>query len=48
MYHLNFLSMTNADNGGIDAIVLDNVNWESLIDSRRERHVEIELDANGN
>eukprot|EP00978_Attheya_sp_CCMP212_P023498 scaffold72173_cov27-Attheya_sp.AAC.1 len=37
----------NADNGGVEAVVSANVDWESLIESGRERRVDMELDLNG-
>jgi hypothetical protein len=48
VYDDYFSSVPNADNGGVEAVVTDNVDWESLIESGRERHVELELDLNGN
>eukprot|EP00978_Attheya_sp_CCMP212_P036651 scaffold167905_cov46-Attheya_sp.AAC.2 len=47
VYDDYFTSVPNADNGGVEAVVSANVDWESLIESGRERHVEMELDLNG-
>jgi hypothetical protein len=48
VYDDYFTSVPNADNGGVEAVVQENVDWESLIEAGRERHVELEIDQHGN